>query len=179
MSIDFALLLLRLVVGLLVAGHGAQKLFGWFGGFGLAGTAGWLRSIGLRPPVPWALLAGFSEFGGGLLLAGGFLAPLGSLGVLAAMLTAVVLVHGPRILSDNSMEYPLVNGAVAFVVGLVGPGAYALDAVWGTALPTPVVFWAGLLPVIGGVLTTVAMSTSFRRQAASAEPVEVEVRRAA
>jgi putative oxidoreductase len=64
-----ALLILRVVVGSLLVGHGAQKLFGAFGGHGLAGTAAWLESIGLRPGRPWALVAGLSEFGGGLLLA--------------------------------------------------------------------------------------------------------------
>ena len=59
------LLILRLVAGGLLAGHGAQKLFGWFGGYGLQGTGGWLESLGLRPGSRWALLAGAGEFGGG------------------------------------------------------------------------------------------------------------------
>src|SRR2546427_12899584 len=68
---DAMLLTSRLVVGLLVAGHGAQKLFGWFGGHGIAGTAGWLESMRFRPARLWAWLAGIAEFGGGVLFAAG------------------------------------------------------------------------------------------------------------
>ena len=69
MSVDVGLLILRVVVGLLLLGHGAQKLFGWFGGFGLQGTAGWFASMGLRPAPFWTFMAGIAEFGGGMLLA--------------------------------------------------------------------------------------------------------------
>src|SRR5688572_23388419 len=76
-TVDLGLLALRLTAGGLLAGHGAQKLFGAFGGHGLEGTAGWLESIGLRPGKPWATLAGLSEFGGGALTALGLGGPLG------------------------------------------------------------------------------------------------------
>lgn len=84
---------MRLVAGGLLAGHGARKLFGSFGGHGLEGTSGWLESIGLRPGKQWALLAGTSEFGSGVLTALGLLSPLGSLGVLAPMATATGTAH--------------------------------------------------------------------------------------
>src|SRR5204863_1114410 len=83
MSFDLAMLLLRIVVGVLFIGHGTQKLFGWFGGPGLAGMSGWLASTGMRPAKFWALMAGLSEAGGGLLLALGLLNPLGTLGITA------------------------------------------------------------------------------------------------
>jgi putative oxidoreductase len=86
--LDLALLLLRLALGSLLAGHGAQKLFGWFDGYGVAGTAGYMESLGLRPGRRWAIAAGLSEFGGGLLTLLGFLNPLGPLGVIGAMLMA-------------------------------------------------------------------------------------------
>ena len=108
---DIGLLILRLVVGLILAGHGAQKLFGWFGGPGLQGTTGWLRQLGLRPAPFWAFMAGLSEFGGGLLLALGLLNPLGSLGIIGAMLMAIILVHWSKGLwnANGGSESPLTN----------------------------------------------------------------------
>src|ERR687889_474144 len=70
---SIALLILRVTVGGLLAGHGAQKLFGSFGGHGVEGTAGWLESMNLKPGRQWALMAGLSEFGGGVLTALGAL----------------------------------------------------------------------------------------------------------
>src|SRR5207237_1761942 len=90
---DVALLVLRVVVGLLLIGHGTQKLFGWFGGPGRQGFAGGLTRMGFRPAELWSLNAGLAEAGGGLLLALGFLNPLGSLGIIAAMLVATFSVH--------------------------------------------------------------------------------------
>src|SRR4051812_45243089 len=93
MSADLGLLVLRIIVGLLFIGHGTQKLFGWFGGVGLAGMTGWLGSMGLRPSWFWALMAGLSEAGGGFLLLLGLLNPLGALGITAAMLVAIATAH--------------------------------------------------------------------------------------
>lgn len=160
---DLALLILRLVSGLLLAGHGAQKLFGWFGGHGLAGTAGWLESLGFRPGRPWALLAGGCEFFGGLFLALGLFSPLGSLLIAAAMLTAIVKAHWPKLwASQGGFELPLTNLAVAAAVGIAGPGAYALDALWGTTLPVELARWGLLLVLVGWV---VALLASSRRPA--------------
>jgi putative oxidoreductase len=167
MLIDFGLLVLRLVVGALLAGHGAQKLFGWFGGYGLKGTAGWLGSLGLRPAPFWAFLAGASEFAGGLLLALGLLNPVGPLAVIASMLMATILVHWGKAVwvSEGGMELPLTNIAVVLALALIGPGAYALDAVMGIALPQPVTLLGGLVLVILGVG---AALLSQSRQPASA-----------
>jgi putative oxidoreductase len=155
---DIGLLILRLVVGLLLAGHGAQKLFGWFGGPGLKGVAGWLDSIGLRPPMFWAIMAGLSEFGGGLLLALGLLNPIGSLGIIAAMLMAILVVHwGQGLWNENrGSELPLTNLAVALALALTGPGAYSLDAALGVALPQPATLWGGLALVILGAAVALA-----------------------
>lgn len=136
MTVDYGSLILRLALGLLLAGHGAQKLFGWFGGPGLSGLAGWLGSIGFRPAQFWAFLAGLAEFGGGLLLVLGLFNPLGSLGILASMLTAIAKVHWPKLwVAGGGFEYPLLIIAVVTVLALQGPGRFSLDAVWGTALP--------------------------------------------
>ncbi len=152
MTVDAGLLVLRVVVGALLFGHGTQKLFGWFGGHGLRGTAWWLGSLGFRPAMLWAMLAGAGEAGGGLLLALGLLHPLGSLGVIAAMLMAIARVHWGKGLwnSNGGAELPLTYLVAAAVIGLAGPGAYALDRVLGLALPLSAsfIFWAGLVAVV-------------------------------
>ena len=121
---DLALLILRLSVGGLLMGHGAQKLFGSFGGFGMQGTAGWMESMGLKPGNRWAMLAGGSEFGGGALTALGLASPLGPIGVMAAMGTATTKVHWgkPIWVSEGGAELPVTNIAVASALALAGPG---------------------------------------------------------
>src|SRR5829696_1770093 len=90
---ELGILLIRVTVGLTLAAHGAQKLFGWFGGNGLAGTAGWLESVGFRPGRVHALMAGSVEVGGGLLLALGVATPLGAALVASVMIVAAVIAH--------------------------------------------------------------------------------------
>src|SRR4051794_5157915 len=154
MSYDVGLLVLRLVVGGVMFGHGAQKLFGWFGGYGLAGTSGFIGSqFRLRPAMFWTLLAGLSEAGGGLLLALGLLGPLGPLGIIAAMLMAMILAHWPRFWNtDGGIEYHLVLIASALAVATAGPGAYSLDAALGIALPAPASLLVGLVLVVVGIV---------------------------
>ncbi|MDN9009720.1 DoxX family protein [Brevibacillus laterosporus] len=124
------LLLIRLVVGLLFIGHGTQKLFGWFGGHGLKGTAGWLESIGVKPGLLMAFMAGASEIVGGLLFASGVFTWVGGALIAFTMLIAIFTVHGKNGLwiTQNGMEYNLVLLAVAIGVALIGPGAYVLFA---------------------------------------------------
>jgi len=125
---DEGLLLIRLVVGFIMMGHGAQKLFGWFGGYGLKGTGGWLDSIGLKPGVTMALLAGLGELAGGALFAAGVFTGIGAALIALTMLVAIVKVHGQNGLwvTQNGYEYNLVLIAVAVGVVLSGPGAYVL-----------------------------------------------------
>ncbi len=125
---DLGLLIIRLVVGLTFVGHGAQKLFGWFGGYGLKGTGGWLESIGLKPGVTMALLAGLGELVGGLLFAAGVGTWVGALLIALTMLVAIIKVHGANgyWATQNGYEYNLVLIAVAIGVALIGPGAYVL-----------------------------------------------------
>ncbi|GIV91378.1 MAG: hypothetical protein KatS3mg056_0087 [Chloroflexus sp.] len=129
MTMDLGLLILQLVVGLLMMGHGAQKLFGWFGGHGLRATADWLAGMGIRAPRFWALMAGLAEFGGGLLFALGLFHPLGSLAIIAVMIAAIALVHWSHGLwiSNGGSEYNIVLLVLAAVMGLWEPGAYTLD----------------------------------------------------
>jgi putative oxidoreductase len=155
---NLGVLILRVVVGLLLAGHGSQKLFGWFGGGGFSGTLGWIGKMGLRPNWLWALLASLSEFGGGLLLALGFLNPLGALGISAAMLMAIAKVHWRNGLwnSKGGFEFPLTNLTVALAVAMIGPGSYSIDGALGTSLPDPLALVGGVALVILGVLAAFA-----------------------
>jgi len=128
---SIGLLLIRLVFGLTFAGHGAQKLFGWFGGPGLKGTAGWMESIGLKPGKAMAIAAGMSELVGGILFAVGLWTPLAALLMVVSMIVAIAKVHGPNgyWATQNGYEYNLAIIIVAIGVALIGPGQYALDAV--------------------------------------------------
>lgn len=167
--VHVGLLVLRLVVGGLLAGHGAQKLFGWFGGYGLEGTSGWLESIGLQPGRRWAILAGASEFGGGLLTALGFLNPLGPVGMIGAMLMATRKVHwgNPIWVTSGGAELPVVNMAAASAVAIAGPGRLSVDGALGIRLP------AWLFPA--GVVGAVATVEYAMRASAGQEQVPEEV----
>jgi putative oxidoreductase len=153
---DLALLVARLVFGGLFAAHGSQKLFGWFGGYGLEGTGGFFESIGFRPGRLFAIAAGAAEFFGGLLLALGLLTPLAATLIVSVMLVAIVTVHWSNglLATGNGVELPLLYGVAASTLALGGPGKYALDTVLGlTPFWTPeVVVGAIGLGLIGGAL---------------------------
>jgi putative oxidoreductase len=137
MTTDFGLLALRATVGALMAGHGAQKLFGAFGGYGLEGTAGWLESIGLKPGRTWALLAGGGEFGSGVLTALGIGGPIGPITMYGPMVTAWVTAHAgkPIWATSGGAELPLINLAAATGLALTGPGRYSIDGLFGIKVP--------------------------------------------
>ena len=123
------LLLIRVILGASFAAHGSQKLFGWFGGHGLAGTGGFFESIGIKPGKTMAFLAGLGELVGGLLFAFGLLTPIGAILIALTMIVAIAKVHGPNgWIKPNGYEYNLLLIVVAIGVALVGPGAYAIDA---------------------------------------------------
>ncbi|WP_282936411.1 DoxX family protein [Paenibacillus sp. RC67] len=125
---SWGLLIIRLIVGISFMGHGAQKLFGWFGGYGLKGTGGWFDSIGMKPGVAMAFIAGLFELVGGLLFAAGVWTPIGAALIVLTMLGAIVKVHGKNgfWVTSNGIEYNLVLIAIAVGVALIGPGAYVL-----------------------------------------------------
>ncbi|HEY8865054.1 MAG TPA: DoxX family protein [Candidatus Dormibacteraeota bacterium] len=166
MSISFGLLILRLVIGLIVAAHGAQKLFGWWAGPGMSNWTLSVQRLRIRPAQPWAWVAALAEFGGGLLLALGLLSPLGSLALVGAMSVAIATVHLSKgfWLSKGGYEFNLaiIGGAVA--LAFTGPGAYSLDNALGIHLPEPGSLIVGTIALIIGVTVTLVT----RKQA---EPV--------
>ncbi|HZR23760.1 MAG TPA: DoxX family protein [Vicinamibacterales bacterium] len=152
---DTGLLLLRVVAGGVMAAHGAQKLFGWFGGYGIAGTGGYFESLGFRPGRAFAAAAGASEVVGGLLILFGLLGPVGPAIVLATMIVAAVSVHWQNGLfaQNGGIELALLYAVAVATLALTGPGAYSLDAAFGIAsVWTPEVTWAVLVVgVLGGI----------------------------
>jgi putative oxidoreductase len=134
--VDIVFLIVRLVVGLGFAAHGAQKLFGWFGGYGLAGTGGFFEGLGFRPGRFFAAGAGLGEFGGGLLLALGLGGPIGPALMIMVMTVAIIVVHLPKgfFAQDGGYELPLIYAAVALTFAFVGFGAYSLDRALNLAL---------------------------------------------
>jgi len=155
---DTGLLVLRLITGGLIAGHGALKLFDWFGGSGLKGTAAIFESIGLKPGTPWAIAASTSEFGGGVLNALGFLHPLGPMGTIGAMVMATAKAHWgkPIWATKGGAELPLTNIASAFALTLTGPGRFSLDRLFGIRLPRALVIAAAL---VEGVLLAIGITS--------------------
>jgi putative oxidoreductase len=124
------LLLVRVVVGVLFIGHGSQKLFGWFGGYGPKGTGGWMESVGIKPGVLMAVFAGLLELVGGTLLTVGLLTPLAGILIALAMIGAIIKVHYKNgvWITANGYEYTLVLFTVAVGIALIGAGDYSLDA---------------------------------------------------
>lgn len=151
---DVGILLLRLTVGLALAAHGGQKLFGWFGGYGLDGTGQFLEALGFRPGRRHALAAGLVEFAGGLLLAVGLLTPLAAALVASVMIVAAVTVHGKNgfFITSGGYEFNLVLGVAALSIAFSGPGALSLDGLAGYA-PAGIAWGAGaaVVAVLGAV----------------------------
>lgn len=161
---DSGLLVLRAVFGLAMAAHGAQKLFGWFGGYGLTGTGGFLEQLGFRPGRVFAALAGGTELLGGLLLAAGFLTPFGSAAVIAVMIVAAGSVHWQHgfFATANGIELPVLYAAAAAALALAGPGVYSFDAAlglasWWTPQTTLALIGFG---VVGGFLNLMVRRTA-------------------
>jgi putative oxidoreductase len=168
---DLGLLLLRVVSGGLLAGHGAQKLFGWFGGHGPGGTARFLESIGVKPGHRWAFAAGASEFGSGLLTALGFLWPIGPITELAPMAMAMGTVHWgkPIWATAGGGELPVINMATAVSLAMTGPGRLSLDRLLGVRMRWPLTALAAA-GVVGGVALGLYTRRSRQAEAEGAQP---------
>ena len=168
---SYGLLLLRVVVGGTMFGHGAQKLFGWFGGGGPKGTAGFLGQLGFRAPLVFAVFAGLAE-SGGLLFAAGFLTPLAGLGISIVMLNAISTVHWSKGFwnSNGGIEFPLTLLTVAVAVAATGPGRFSLDRAVGLDDNLSGVWWGiGVLGVAAAIsfLTLTVAKRRERLQAAA------------
>jgi putative oxidoreductase len=156
---DIGLLVLHGLVGLLLAGHGAQKLFGAFGGHGPAGTAGFMESLGLRPGKLHGLAAGTGELVGGALIALGLLVPAGAALIVAVMVAATLTAHRgkPIWATAGGAELPLVYAVIVFALAAVGAGDISLDAAFD--LDIAGIGWAlgalgvGLVGGLGAVLS--------------------------
>jgi putative oxidoreductase len=164
------LTILRAVVGLLFFGHGAQKLYGWFGGHGPEGTGQFFESLGLRPGRKHATMAGAAEAGGGALLALGLLTPAAAASLIGVMATAIRTVHlknGPWV-SEGGYEYNLTLIAVLIALADVGPGDISLDHALGLEVHGPVV---ALLAVAAGIGGAAVLTRPDETQPAGAAPM--------
>jgi len=152
---DIGFLIARIVLGGLMAAHGAQKLFGWFGGYGLAGTSGFFESLGFRPGRLFATAAAVGEIASGLLIAFGLFGPIGPAILVSIMIVAAVSVHWHGVFAtSNGVEVPLLYATGAIALALSGFGRYSLDAVLGLGhFWTPAVV-AGALAAgaLGGIV---------------------------
>jgi putative oxidoreductase len=158
------LLILRLVMGLTLASHGAQKLFGSFGGPGVAGTSGMFGKLGYRWPVAMAYLAGAAELFGGLLFAAGVLTPFAALALIVVMLNAVITVHWSKgfFATAGGYEYNVAIMAIAAAVAALGPGRYSVDHALGIAGSLSGAWWAPIVLIAGVVIAFV--STTLGRE---------------
>jgi putative oxidoreductase len=163
----FGILVLRVVLGLMMAAHGAQKLFGWWNGPGLKGVYGWLGSMRFRGGwLPVVLLVA-AELGGGGLLALGLLTPFAAVAIVAAMTVAIALVHWQKgfFNTNGGYELNLLIAASAVALAALGGGRFSLDRALGWADNLSGTWW-GVGVLAAGVLAGALMVTAGRRHAA-------------
>ena len=167
-TMSAGLLILRLVVGLTLAVYGTQKLFGWFGGPGLTRLMQGFEKQRFKPAWFWVCLVILGEVGGGVSVALGLLTPLGAAGIFGAMFMATFKSHWKNgfIISKGGYEYTLMLMAVSIAIGLMGPGSYSLDALFGIVLPEALLF--GVLAIAAVLVDIIGLFIS--RPAATAPP---------
>ena len=156
----FGMIMLRLLVGLTLAAHGSQKLFGLFGGSGPAGTQKMFAALGFRTPLVMAIVAGLSEFGGGLLFASGLLTPVAALALTVVMLNAIATVHWRKGFFNyaGGYEYNLLILVTALAVAAAGPGRFSLDVVFGWAGRISGPWWALGIAIAAPTITFVTLT---------------------
>ena len=160
----------RLVFGFLFAAHGTQKLLGWFRGAGLDSTGAFFEQLGFRPGRAFAAAAGLTELTAGLLIALGFLGPLGPALLLSVMVVAVITVHGRNglLATSNGSELPVLYAVVAVGLAAGGFGRYSLDAALGIADWSAALVWAILA---AGALAGLTNVLARRLRAPSGAPL--------
>jgi putative oxidoreductase len=164
-AMDIGMLIVRTVFGLLLAAHGCQKLFGWFGGEGLRGTATFFERLGFYPGQRFVVMAALGECGGGALLALGFLQPAAAAPIVSITIVALATVHwGRGLLAPDGIEHPFLYLTAVIALAITGPGAYSLDAVLGLSQ-----WWTPHVAAIAigtGIIAAV-VSLAMRRTAAT------------
>lgn len=168
-AVDLGLLAIRVVVGMLMAGHGLGNLFGWLGGFGLSGTGELFERLGFKPGRAFAAVTGVVEVAAGLLFLLGLLTPLAAAGIVGIMLATIRTAHagkGPWYF-NGGWEYNLTLLTVAAAVAFAGPGKAALDAVLAPGLAGW--SWGTGALVLGVASGTVALALRTRPAAGPAQ----------
>ena len=168
---SYGLLLLRVVVGGTMFSHGAQKLFGWFGGHGLRGTAGFFESLGWRLPLAMAFLAGLAETSG-VAFALGLLTPLAALGIAVVMLNAIFVVHWRNgfFNGNGGLEFPLTLATVAVALAATGPGRFSIDRLIGWDDNISGVWWGVGLAAAALAISFLTVTVLRHREAMQEQP---------
>ena len=166
---SYGILFLRVVLGLIMAAHGAQKLFGWFGGGGLRGTADGFAQLRFQAPLLMALAAGLAEFGGGLLIAAGLLTPFAALAIAVVMLNAIGTVHWPNGFwnTRGGYEFNLLIVAAAAAIAAIGPARFSFDNLTGWADNISGLWWGVGVMAISLLVSAVTLTLGRH---SSAEP---------
>lgn len=159
-ALGSGLLVARLALGFYMAAHGAQKLLGWFGGYGVAGTSGFFEQIGFRPARAFVITASATEIASGVLVALGLLGPVGPALMLSILIVAAVSVHWPNglFVTSNGIEHTVIFAAAAFALALTGPGPFSLDAALGLQrFWSPGMAWMAIAAGIAGGIANLAV----------------------
>jgi putative oxidoreductase len=178
---SYGILFLRVVLGSIMAAHGAQKLFGWFGGDRPRGTADGFTQLRFRAPLLLALAAGLAEFGGGLLIAAGLLTPLAALAIAVVMLNAIGTVHWPNGFwnTRGGYEFNLLVLTAAVAIAATGAARFSLDNLIGWADNINGLWWGVGVIAISVLVSAVTLTIGRRSSAEPAVSAAHPTRRAA
>jgi putative oxidoreductase len=181
---SYGILILRVVLGSIMAAHGSQKLFGWFGGGGPRRTANGFAQLGYSPALLMAVGAGVAELGGGLLIAFGLVTPLAAAAIAVVMLNAIVAVHWRHgfFNSNGGYEFNLLVFTTAVATAAIGPGRFSLDNLYGWADNLSGLWWGVGVVGVAVLVSTLTLTFARRGSTGSGLPeasTEEGVRRAA